>query len=331
MESNPDGKPGICGFCQEPDIRDLFECVDTRGKSWKWAVCDSCGARSLVPRPSDADLALAYDSGYYGEAETKFVGIGERFIEACRKHRAKRMSRMLKNGSRILDLGCGNGGFLAALGELGIFSLHGVEIEGGSASRALGRKGMEIKIGQLEPDDFAPESLDLVTLFHVFEHLTNPKKTLGMIHRAMHPDSRLVMSFPNIDSNQARWFKGKWLHLDPPRHLFLLPGAVFEKELDSLGFRVISKRFFSVEQNPFGLIQSLLNFFGFPRDLLFERLKGNFGYAASHGTLSILFQKAFCGLCLGPAILIDLFESYFGRSATVEYTLMKKSVNHDQK
>ncbi|HOO92036.1 MAG TPA: methionine biosynthesis protein MetW, partial [Opitutales bacterium] len=82
-------------------------------------------------------MAIAYDSGYYGESETKFVGWSERFIEWCRISRAKRLSRSLKSGARVLDLGCGNGGFLSALAGTGSYDLHGIEIQGGSATRAL--------------------------------------------------------------------------------------------------------------------------------------------------------------------------------------------------
>lgn len=324
MHSAPDQERSVCGFCHRQVSRELYECVDTRGSRWKWSKCDHCGAHSLIPRPSDADLAIAYDSGYYGESETKFVGWSERFIEWCRISRAKRLSRSLKSDARVLDLGCGNGGFLSALAGMGSYDLHGIELQGGSATRALGRRGVNIKVGTLEPNDFEPGSLDLVTLFHVFEHLVDPGNTLEMIHRAMHRDARLVMSFPNIDSFQARLFRGDWLHLDPPRHLFLLPGGSFRRAMESYGFDVVAKRFFSVEQNPFGLIQSMLNAMGLPRDLLYERLKGNGRYASHHGGGSILMQKAFAGICLFPAIGIDAIESLTGKSATVEYTMIRR-------
>jgi len=312
-----------CGYCTSSKGIDSFPCTDTRGSHWRWTRCASCGAISLTPRPTPAQLADAYDASYYGSADSKFEGPAERFIEHCRQGRARRLARDLTPDARVLDVGCGNGGFLAALGSCGSFVLHGTELEGGSARRAARRTGIRLKVGTLESEDFPNESLDLVTLFHVFEHLTEPRATLEIIHRALKPDGRLVMSFPNISSVQARLFRGKWLHLDPPRHLFLFPTRQFESAMREFGFVVADRRFFSIEQNPFGFIQSVLNCLLRPRDLLYERLKGNLKYAPEHGAASLVLQKACAALVLGPAIVMDAVESALGRGATVEYTLTK--------
>ena len=80
----------------------------------------------------------------------------------------------------------------------------------------------------LEKNDFAPQSFDAVTLIHVFEHLPDPRQTLEIISEILKKDGILMMSFPNIDSFQSRIFKGKWLHIDPPRHLFFFSPKDFK-------------------------------------------------------------------------------------------------------
>lgn len=315
----------VCGYCSSSKALDSYSCSDTRGSIWRWTRCAACGAISLTPRPTPAQLAAAYDASYYGASDSKFEGPVERFIERCRRGRARRLARGLSTGARVLDIGCGNGGFLAALDSCGSFSLYGTELAGGSAQRAARHPNIQLKVGVLDAGDFQNESLDLVTLFHVFEHLTDPRSTLDLIHRALKPGGRLVMSFPNIGSVQARLFRGRWLHLDPPRHLFLFPSRAFARAMDNAGFTIERRRFFSVEQNPFGFIQSSLNLLLGPRDVLYERLKGNTSYAPSHGSGSVFLQKAFAGLCLGPAIVLDLIESTLCLGATVEYTLRKRT------
>ena len=324
--STPTAPFTVCGYCRSVDLSPLWHARDTRGHDWSWGRCRTCAAVSILPRPQSEDLAAAYAGTYYGENETKFTGPVEAFIDRCRRSRARRLAAELTSGARVLDLGCGNGGFLAALGQSGRFDLHGIELDGGSARRAAKRPEIHLKIGTLEAGDFADGSLDLVTLFHVFEHLTEPQATLDVIHRALKPGGRLVMSFPNISSVQARMFRGHWLHLDPPRHLFLLPAGAFERALGEFGFAVTARRYFSIEQNPFGFIQSCLNAMGLPRDLLYERLKGNVGYAPEHGSFSTLVQKAFAGLTLPLAITLDAVESALGSGATVEYTLQKAAI-----
>lgn len=319
----PAAPPTECGYCNSVDLTSLWRSRDTQGHAWSWGRCQTCAAISILPRPDIEHLAAAYASTYYGEHESKFTGLAEAFIDSCRRSRARRLAANLSPGARVLDLGCGCGGFLAALHAHGNYDLHGIELDGGSARRAAKHPEIHLKVGTLEAGDFPDASLDLVTLFHVFEHLTEPRATLELIHRALKPGGRVVMSFPNIASMQARMFRGHWLHLDPPRHLFLFPPTAFARVMATAGFAVERRRFFSIEQNPFGFIQSCLNAMGLPRDLLYERLKGNMAYASGHGSLSILLQKVFAGLCLGPAIALDACESALGLGATVEFTLRR--------
>ena len=310
-----------CVYCGKSACSVTYSCVDTRGHPWSWGECEACGTYSLLPHPSDSDLSLAYDTSYYGSSETKFEGLSEKFVSHCRHRRARHLAAKLLPAARVLDIGCGNGEFLAALSKFGDFELWGTELSGPAADRAMKHKRVNLKVGPLCADDFEENSFDMVTLFHVFEHLPNPSEILEMIRKILKPHGHLIMSFPNIASYQAKLFKRHWLHLDPPRHLFLMPPATFEREVQKFGYEVESRRFFSIEQNPYGLIQSMLNKSGFPRDLLYERLKGNSNYAPEFGTWFLMSQKFFAGFCFFPAILLDAFESMLRRGATVQYDL----------
>jgi len=316
-----------CVFCGEPALKAAFKVVDTRGKDWQWGACSHCGTFSLLPKPSDADLKLAYDTTYYGENEAKFVGPSEQFLSKCRQYRAHRIASLLNDREKpcVLDVGCGNGEFLSALSKHGHYQLWGTELPGPAANRAMRQAEVRLKTGKLDKGSFEAGCFDLITLFHVFEHLPNPADTLMWLHAFLKPGGFLVMSFPNIASCQAILFKQNWLHLDPPRHLFLMPPNSFEKAAFDAGFEIRHRRFFSIEQNPFGMIQSLLNTMGLPRDFLYERLKGNTDYAPHIGSLNVLAQKLFTACCLPLALALDLFESYLmKRGATVEYTLVKR-------
>ncbi|MDR2675784.1 MAG: class I SAM-dependent methyltransferase [Opitutaceae bacterium] len=164
-------------------------------------------------------------------------------------------------------------------------------------------------------------------MFQVFEHLTEPRKALERARDMLKPDGRLIISFPNILSMQAKMFGPKWLHLDPPRHLFLMPENAFIKTVQDLGFSVERQPCFSLKPNPYGLMgftQSTLNTLLAKRNVLYERLKGNKAYAPSYGSVALVLQLAATAVLVFPALILTVIESACRRGATVEYVLRKR-------
>jgi SAM-dependent methyltransferase len=312
-----------CGCCAEHEGELRFVGRDTQQNQWSWATCAACGSVSLTPRPTADQLSKAYGISYYGSGEAKFDGVFARFIQHYRQMKAARLAKRIARNSAVLDIGCGDGSFLSALGKLAPLELHGTELEGSAAQRAQRHPEIKLHIGDAVTAGYRDEQFDLVTLFHVFEHLSEPILTLNLVHKILKPGGLAVLSFPNGASFQARLFKSKWLHLDPPRHLFIPNPVYLEKRFIGMGFAVVGRRTFSIEQNPFGFIQSLLNTIIAERDVLFERLKGNRSYAPRHRAGSLLLQKAAAAFLLVPAIIVDAIESACGRGATIEYILRK--------
>ncbi len=224
---------------------------------------------SLAPRPTTEQLLEAYSDTYYGPGDTKFIAPIESVIDYFRAQRSRRISRMLPAAGRVLDIGCGNGRFLRYLAKRG-FEAHGIELPGKAADRASEVRGLHIHVGESGSIDFPSNSFDIVTMWHVLEHLTEPKVTLERVFRWLTPGGRLVLSLPNVDSWQSHVFKGRWLHHDPPRHLVYLGPKALTRNLAEIGFSVAGESYFSLEQNPFGLQQSLLNCFLARRDALLK-------------------------------------------------------------
>jgi SAM-dependent methyltransferase len=315
--------PGVCRYCKNPNTIMLYYAKDTNDNEWTICKCPSCKAIFLSPEPSADQLRQAYDASYYGEGENKFGFSVETFIDYFRKKRAKSLASKLPENARILDVGCGNGRFLFHLSKFGNFDLNGIELPGGSADRAAKIKEINLKIGALTETDFAENSFDAVTLFHVFEHLDKPHETLDIIGEILKKDGILILSFPNIAGWQARAFKANWYHLDPPRHLvFFDPGDIAEI-MKSMGFTLVKKKWCSFEQNPYGWVQSFLNSWCNRREVLYERLKGNKKYASEYGSINIFCQKLFFAFSFSFFVGFDLVESLFGKSATVQLTFKK--------
>lgn len=321
-----------CIFCDSADNSELYATEDIFGHQFMLRTCLNCRAVFLSPRPDAAMLAQAYDTSYYGEKDEKFSHPAiEKVLDTFRTGRARRLASLLRPGAAVLDLGCGNGRFLKYLSRYGKFVLHGIELPGASAERARRVEGIRLKTGRLEAGDFEKESLDAVSLFHVFEHLDEPDLVLDLIEKALKPGGVLMMSFPNIDSWQSRFYKGNWLHLDPPRHLFFFRPHDFVKMMTERGFQLKKTTWISLEQNPYGAVQSSLNCLLKRREVLFERLKGNTAYAPEYGKWSVLLQKIYF-LCSFPLFIVaDFVAGLFRKGATVEFIFNKTNKKaHEQ-
>ncbi|MCD4679156.1 MAG: hypothetical protein K8S00_02095, partial [Bacteroidales bacterium] len=133
----------------------------------------------------------------------------------------------------------------------------------------------------------------------------------------------LIISFPNISSLQSKLFKGKWLHLDPPRHLIFFKAKDFIRILESMGFELVRENYISTEQNVYGMIQSILNKFFKKREILFEYLKGNTEYIKEFSSFNIFMQKLFFYFTFPFFAIADVFISFLKKCATVEFTFRK--------
>ncbi len=315
-----------CGYCGEKAGVVLYSTDDITGKLYTINQCDRCNAYFLAPRPTPEQLGEAYQKEYYGKGEDKFKESWiENLLDKFRERRAKLITDHLDDTGKVLDIGCGNGTFLSLVNQHSKAEMHGIELPGGSAERAAKVEGINLKIGALEADDYEPNTFDAITLFHVFEHLDKPKETLDIITSILKPEGFLVMSFPNIDSWQSRLFKGKWFHMDAPRHLFFFTPKDFIDLMNEFGYDVIQEKHFNLEYNPYGTQQSILNALQKKREILYEVLKGNHHYADDYSKFNLFLQKFFF-LSTGPLfILLDAIESLFKKGGTVEFVLKKRS------
>jgi SAM-dependent methyltransferase len=313
-----------CIFCQLNDSKPLYPITDIFNDQYTLNQCNHCRIVFLSPLPTDAQLNRAYDDTYYGEGSDKFNLIIERVLDYFRSRRSSFLSKHLKTDARVLDIGCGNGRFLQYLGARSNFELHGIEREGNSALRASHIAGIRLLVGSLKQDTYPSNHFDAITLFHVFEHLDNPAETLQIIQKIMKPGGVLIMSFPNINSWQARCFKGDWLHLDPPRHLFYFNPIDFIALMKLRGFDLVGENYLSFEQNPYSLIQSILNKVSPRRELLYEYLKGNKAYIKGYPFYKLIFHILFFMAFTPFTLLSDIMVSAIKRSATVKLTFIKK-------
>ncbi|MFO1448740.1 MAG: class I SAM-dependent methyltransferase [Opitutaceae bacterium] len=318
----------ICPFCTGNATRNHGVAVDESGSRFPLKQCGDCGTGFLSPPPSDAELTRAYATSYYGEGDTKFGGAIERLRDFAAAGRARNLVRGLPGRARALDVGCGDGRFLRWLGKQHAgLELHGIELPGPAAERAARVPGLVLHSGTLNTTNFEDASFDVISLVHVIEHLPDPAAALDRLVRWLRPGGRLFLAFPNFESWQATWFGTDWFHLDPPRHLTLVPPRSVIRRMQTSGLKLIHQRHWCPEQNLFGWIQSALNACDRHRNFLYERLKRNRGYHAERTIAPAVHLAAAAALTI-PSLLLDAAAAAFRSGATVELTFQKSPSDH---
>jgi 2-polyprenyl-3-methyl-5-hydroxy-6-metoxy-1,4-benzoquinol methylase len=220
-------------------------------------VCEGCGLGRFEPLPSPEVVASFYPDRYYGDPGRKFRHGIEQLVRWTGERHVDFLSRGLPPGARVLDVGCGRGVVLGRLADRG-FEVHGVEFSAAAMRGADPRAELRVA-PRLADAGYPAASFDQVLIWHVLEHLAEPRETLREVQRILRPGGRLVVAVPNFASLQARWSDAAWFHLDLPRHLHHFPLAALRRLLDETGFEPVSDHHFSLRQNPFGWIQSALN------------------------------------------------------------------------
>ena len=257
-----------CPVCDFEQAHPRFE---VEGVTSPVVACDRCGLGRFEPEPDAESVRAFYPDEYYGEPGTKFQPLVESLVRLVASRHIAFLSSGLAPGGRVLDVGCGRGVILGELANRG-FEVHGVEISAEAARGADPRA--EIRIAPRVADAGYPDShFDQVIIWHVLEHLPDLRGTLREVHRVLKPGGRLIVAVPNFSSLQARWTGAAWFHLDLPRHLYHFPLSALRRLMGRSGFAVDSEHHFSLRQNPFGWIQSLMNqLSSLPRNGLYELL-----------------------------------------------------------
>jgi len=181
--------------------------------------CQDCGLLFTEPRPAKDKIGAYYKSEeYYSHQENKqgFIPrIYERVKSINLKNKSKMATLALKPG-RILDIGCGVGDFLHVMETQG-WETFGIEPS--EEAKAIAKKRTKAQVYVPEQiEELANESFDLITMWHVLEHVDDLKTEIAHLQRLLKKGGRLVLALPNFKSYDATFYKEKWAAYDVPRH-----------------------------------------------------------------------------------------------------------------
>jgi SAM-dependent methyltransferase len=179
-----------------------------------------------------------------------------------------------KQTPSILDFGSGKGLFLHFAALKGC-EVKGIESSKPRAEYARKHFGLDINTDYYTSGSVFNSSFDVITMFHVLEHLQNPSELMSnLVKSNLKPGGLVISEVPNFDSWQSKWAGNRWLHLDVPRHLTHFTDSSLEKIIENAGCRIIKKEYYSIHLGIVGMVQSIFTWFGY-KGFLIADLKEN--------------------------------------------------------
>ncbi|MGO9227751.1 MAG: class I SAM-dependent methyltransferase [Bryobacteraceae bacterium] len=253
-----------CLLCGSESAAALFPAADRlhRTTARRFAIlrCGQCGLLRLDPRPDPAESRQYHPENYWFAPDPTTAGrLEESYRRLVLRDHARFVERALGDSSvrgPLLDVGCGGGLLLGMMRERG-FRVVGLDNSPAAAAIAWSRQRVPAVCGVLEHAPLRAGSFAAITMFHVLEHVHDPRAYVAAAHRLLAPGGRLIAQTPNAASWQFRLLGPTWSGLDVPRHLFDFRASDLERLLESGGFTVLRRNYFSWRDNPASLATSI--------------------------------------------------------------------------
>jgi 2-polyprenyl-3-methyl-5-hydroxy-6-metoxy-1,4-benzoquinol methylase len=181
--------------------------------------CPKCKLRFTNPRPKPSDLNKYYQSDNYISHSNQTNGLINRLYQIVRKRTLKQkfrlLSKHLSSKERIqhLDYGCGTGHFTQFASNRGWKSIG---YEPNNRAQQLHNPLVFNSLDTINSNS----PYDVITLFHVLEHVSDLNETIINLLAMLKADGILVLALPNLESCDAQHYQEQWAGYDLPRHLY---------------------------------------------------------------------------------------------------------------
>lgn len=171
------------------------------------------------PKPSKEELSKYYESEDYISHSNKKNGLISFIYQIVRsftlKNKLNIIEHFQKDKGTLLDIGAGTGHFLD-LAQKNNWSVTGIEPNDG-AKQTAAKKGIPF-IENIQ--NLPSESYDVITMWHVLEHVFDLDEQINELKRVLKPNGVLLIAVPNFRSFDAKYYKQFWAAFDVPRHLW---------------------------------------------------------------------------------------------------------------
>ncbi|MEZ4896244.1 MAG: class I SAM-dependent methyltransferase [Saprospiraceae bacterium] len=212
-----------CPVCGQHVLESFLTVPDhaQSGESFQLSRCPDCQLVFTQDMPDANHIGPYYDfPEYVSHSDTQqglFFTLYHWIRSYMVRRKAKLVRRWKKKPGKLLDYGCGTGFFLHHMVRLG---WQGTGLEINEKARSLARNKWQLNVYDPKSLGDYREEFDVITLWHVLEHVHTLTATTKQLVRALKPGGLLIIAVPNYTSFDARYYGPDWAAYDVPRHLW---------------------------------------------------------------------------------------------------------------
>ncbi len=210
-----------CPSCKHTKFSNHIICKDhtVSGESFALMKCDKCGLIITNPRPDQNNIGKYYaDSNYISHTNkaNNPINLAYKFVRSITLKQKLKLIKKYSKQNTVLDFGCGSGVFLDFL-KSNNYEVEGLETHPETAdnARKLTQANIYNSLSDLEKNKY-----DVITAWHVIEHVHELKLTLNTLRKSLKKDGVLFVAVPNHLSFDAQHYKENWAAYDVPKHLY---------------------------------------------------------------------------------------------------------------
>lgn len=283
--------------------------------------CPECGLIFTDKHGLDFDPKAVYKEYYRNEMAGRFSFGVEHVVRTFRFFRAFKLFTIYPRARRILDIGSGRGFMLYYLRKYyGYSRAAGIQISKNAYEFSREKLGLEMYDKDFLELPFENGTFDIVSMWHVLEHVANPEKYIDKIRNILNDRGRLIIEVPNFNSWSRPLTGEYWLGLDLDYHVTFFTPRSLTDLLKKYNFEIRTIRTFSLEYSIFISTQSLVSMITRSRHIFFRLLqsKGFSPRLIPHGIVFIL---------LAPLCFLINTLLYFSRWGEVLLVIAEKNAN----
>jgi 2-polyprenyl-3-methyl-5-hydroxy-6-metoxy-1,4-benzoquinol methylase len=273
--------------------------------------CNQCGHLFTIVR-KEINVNELYSDEVYKIVENR-NSIFDRIIKREYRGVLLQLNKIKTIKGNLLDFGCGKGQFGNLAQENG-WLVKAVETSPDRAAYARNIYGLDVNTQYYTSGSIFNMQFDVLTLFHVLEHLPQPVVLLEqLVKNNVNYNGVVVVEVPNVNSWQSAIAKQNWIHLDVPRHIHHFSPERLEQILLDINLKPLKTAYFSFHLGVLGMVDSLLKKAGYKKNIIYE-LKNR-----KSKTLILMIA-----LLLPIAFFLERLASLFGKGGIIRMYLTRK-------